>query len=47
MKSPVFGRGESVAQVGGHVVLTKITMGKIETSILKTWPDKIGQKIAI
>jgi len=46
IQSPVFGRGESLAQTGGHAVLTKISAGRIETKILKSWPDDIGHRIA-
>ncbi|WP_414462781.1 hypothetical protein [Hyphomicrobium sp. DY-1] len=47
IKSPVFGRGEPVAQVGGHVVMTKITTDRIELRVVKAWPDKLGAKIEV
>lgn len=45
IKSPVFGRGEDMSQVGGQAVLTTITRGAIETRIIRSWPDRIGERI--
>lgn len=45
IRSPVFGRGEPVCQIGGAAVLTTITARTIEHRLLRRWPDKLGSLI--